>query len=72
MKRKRDMTGFTLLEVLLAVSLVVVLSGVMFYLYSDALESRDDINEELEFLMVERKVMNPSSLTQAVYTISQI
>ena len=58
MKNHRLIPGFTLLEVLLAVSLVVVLSGAMFYIYSDALKARDSVNEELEFLMVERRVMN--------------
>jgi hypothetical protein len=43
---------------MLAVALTVILSGIMFYLYGEALEVRDQVSEEMDLLMAERLIMS--------------
>ncbi len=50
--------GFTLLEVVLAVTLVVALSGLIYGFYYQALQARDAIRQQSETLLAQRRILD--------------
>ncbi len=55
---RRDNTGFTLMEVILAVALTVALVGGVFAFYLHGLKIRDRVNEQMDILLTERLIMD--------------
>ncbi len=57
-KGNPQLKGFTLLEVLLAVSLVIMLSGGIYAFYGYTLGSREQIDTESQTIFAQRRVMD--------------
>ncbi len=56
--RARAGGGFTLLEVVLAMALVVALSGLIYGFYHQALQTRDAIRQQSETLLAQRRILD--------------
>ena len=56
--RRRLHSGFTLLEVLLAVSLVIMLSAGIYTFYANTLETRDHVRRTGQVIFAQRRIMD--------------